>query len=93
MRLYSFTTCADTDGNITGLQFLMSESSYLEHPKEEELFAMDPLGSMSGECQTMTLRGHLSKIEASYNEESGVNGLRFYRDKKYKEYGNLGDNR
>ena len=91
MRLYSFTTCENADGNITGLQFFLSESQYLEHPEDEQLITLDPLGKMTGNCQTMTLQGHLDKIEASYNEENGVHGLRFYRDGKYKDYGKLSD--
>lgn len=92
MRLYSFRTCEDNDGFIAGIQFMMSESNYFEHPEDEELFAMDPLGDMSGtKCKTLRLGGEIEKIEASYTEKNGVAGLRFYKDGKYKSFGKAGD--
>lgn len=91
--MYSFRTCEDNDGFIAGIQFMMSESDYFEHPEDEELLAMDPLGDMSGtNCKTLRLGGAIEKVEASYTEKNGVTGLRFHKDGKYKSFGKAGDN-
>ena len=39
----------------------------------------------------MVLSGPIDRILASYNEDSGVNGIAFFRGDKYKSYGKIGD--
>ena len=91
MKLDSFTTCTNTDGFITGLQFLFSLNPY-DMSNEDEFVEMGGFGVLAGqgiECRTLNLvDSGLDRIRASSESaESGVNSIRYYRGNRSKYFG------
>ena len=89
MRLYSFITCTNFDGNVIGLQFILSANARLDPMAIK--YPLDPIGQTNDECQEMKIAGPLTRIRASYSEENGVDSIRYYRGDQMKTYGELGD--
>ena len=90
MRLYSFTTCTDSDESIKGIQFVLSNGQYSDPTATK--FELDPIGQMTGECNEMLIEGPLSSIRASYAADlKGLNGISYFRGMKKKTYGSIGD--
>ena len=57
MRLHSVTTCTNSDGSVTGLQLFLSLDPYSDSVPDDETIELDSIGSMTGNCQTLSLTG------------------------------------
>jgi len=87
MKLDSFTTCTDGDGDVTGIQFLFSLNPY-DKENEDDFIEMSSIGKMTGTCKTLNLTGGLDRIRASSkSDSSGVNNIKYYRGSKVKSFG------
>ena len=83
----SFTVCVDRGDDVIGIQFAVKEVS-----DESNTVDLTPMGSMTGECKTLTLTptGPIDKIKASYSLNDGaVSAVRFYKGDIKKTYGEL----
>lgn len=89
MHLHSFKTCTNTDENIQGIQFTLSSDAYGD--PEATLFELDPLGTMEGNCSTMTIQGPLSRIRATFTDGTGMTGIAYFRGDVKKTYGNVSE--
>merc|ERR1712013_176532 len=67
MRIHTINTCL-TDGEVTGLQFIMALNPY--EAVDEELFGMTPIGKMAGDCKSLELPEGLDRMEASFSSEA-----------------------
>jgi len=72
MRLHSIKTCQtdrfliNSRERVTGLQFFMALNPY--EADDEETFAMDPIGPMTGDCRTLELPEGLDRITVTLDE-------------------------
>ena len=87
--IHSFTVCVDGGDDVVGIQFAVKEIS-----DESNTVDLTPMGSMTGECNTLRLKsasGPIEKIKASYStDEESVTAVRFYKGDIKKSYGALG---
>ena len=89
MKLDGFVMCTDGD-NVTGLQFFLTQTPYLE-TEYAELLLLDPIGQMTGDCGSLRFSGPVDHVKASTKRNNGVRGLAFhYEDKKAEVGGSLG---
>lgn len=80
MRPHSVKTCR-TEGHVTGIQITLSDDAYKINASN--FIELDPLGSMTGDCDTVKLPGDINKIKASKSaEEMSI---------EYKIYGQLNE--
>ena len=97
MRLHSIKTCQtsrfviDSRERVTGLQFFMALNPY--EAVGEETFAMDPIGPMTGDCETLELPEGLDSITVTLDESrAGLSVMyRIDGDVLDETYGKLDD--
>ena len=77
MRLHSIKTCKDTDGNVSGLQFSLATNIY--NYSGTEILHMEPIGHMTGQCDTLVLRADFDTIHATLTP-SGLDIIYRYHD-------------
>ena len=86
--IHSFTVCVDGGDDVVGIQFAVKEIS-----DESNTVDLTPMGSMTGDCNTLRLKsasGPIEKIKASYStDEESVTAVRFYKGDIKKSYGVL----
>ena len=62
MRPHSVKTCR-IDESVTGIQIILANNAYKTNANN--FIKLDPLGSMTGNCDTVKLPGDVNKIKAS----------------------------
>lgn len=78
MRPHSVKTCR-TEGNVTGIQITLSNNAYKTNANN--FIELNPLGSMTDDCEIIQLPGDINKIKASKSSEK--------MSIEYKIYGQL----
>ena len=103
-HLHQMTTCEDSTGDLIGIQFTLAihdddspkcpedGNTCFESSESWSTFKlMEPLGNLSGTCQTLTLSGQIDAIRAYYNESTRtVKSVQYFKDTTKKTYGEMG---
>ena len=65
------THCVDPLGNLTGAKYSLQDEN-------EKVLYLEPIGQMTGECQTLKLDSPLDSVRASYSSaDFAVTSVRF----------------
>ena len=90
MRIDSFLTCTDDFGEVTGVQMRIRDPS---DPEEENSVDLTMLGYEGNDCERLTLKGGVNKVEASVSQlpskSFGLNSIRYVADPNQKTYGSF----
>ena len=65
MRVRGVKTCTDKDGEVTGIQLLLRDAGKDEEEDDTDLIKLKLLGSDGKQCDELTFKGPLEKIEGS----------------------------
>ena len=85
-RLHAIKTCEDSEGDVSGIQFILAYVDF----DETEVTRLTPIGDMTGNCQELSIVGEIDQIRASYSRRSeSVNSIKIIKDEKSKTYGTL----
>jgi len=79
MALDGFNVCTDGDRNVKGLQFFLSETPYLVDDYAE-LFFLDPIGKMTGECGSLRFSGPVDQMKAAEKKKKEIRAIAFHYD-------------
>ena len=89
MRLHSITTCSDSTDSVTGLQFFLASNPYEDGVSD--LYEMQAIGQMTGECETLKLPDGLDRIKASLSPEESDLSIKYkvFSEVLSKVYGDI----
>ena len=69
--VYQMTHCVDPLGNLTGAKYSLQDEN-------EKVLYLEPIGQMTGDCQTLKLDSPLDSVRASYSSgDFAVTSVRF----------------